>query len=302
MERDASRMMVVNRATGEIWHGSFREFPSFLNAGDLVVLNNSKVIKARLLARELNIEVFLLERLDALRWRCLTKPARKMPAGKVINIAGTQAEVVEILAGGERIIAFRSAPDLEKFGHIPLPPYLKRPSDATDEDRYQTIYASRSGSVAAPTAGLHFTPHILNSISHTFLTLHVGAGTFLPVKSEKLNEHVMHEEQYEISLPAAHALNSAKRLVSVGTTVARVLESQPSGDFRSCCGRTNIFIYPPFHFQRVGALLTNFHLPHSTLLMLVCAFGGYDLVMRAYAEAMAARYRFYSYGDCMLLI
>ena len=300
--RDSSRMMVVSRASGEITHRMFRDFPSFLREGDHVVLNNTRVIKARLLAPESRIEIFLLERLAERRWKCLTKPGRKMRPGATVAIAGTEARVLEALPGGERIVEFLAEPDLEKHGHMPVPPYFKRESDAGDDERYQTVYASHPGSVAAPTAGLHFTPEALAQIPHSFLTLHVGAGTFLPVKSDLIEDHVMHEESYGISGETAEAVNGAKRIVAVGTTVARVLESRKEERLEACAGRTAIFIYPPYSFHRVGALLTNFHLPCSTLLMLVSAFAGTDLIRTAYAEAIRERYRFFSYGDCMLIL
>ncbi|MEI8386557.1 MAG: tRNA preQ1(34) S-adenosylmethionine ribosyltransferase-isomerase QueA [Verrucomicrobiota bacterium] len=299
--RDGSRMMVVDRASGGISHRMFRDFPSFLREGDRVVLNNTRVIKARLLANEGRIEIFLLEPLGDRRWKCLTRPGRKMRPGAVVPIAGSEARVLESLPGGERIVEFLAEPDLDKHGHMPVPPYLKRESDAGDDERYQTVYSSHPGSVAAPTAGLHFTPEILARIPHSFLTLHVGAGTFLPVKSERIEAHVMHEERFEISQETAKAVNAAKRIVAVGTTVARVLESRKEDRLEACSGTTDIFIYPPYRFRRTGALLTNFHLPCSTLLMLVSAFAGRDLIRDAYAEAVRERYRFFSYGDCMLI-
>jgi len=300
--RDGSRMMVVDRASGEISHRMFRDFPSFLQEGDRVALNNSRVIKARLLAEEGRIEIFLLEEIAKRRWKCLTRPGRKFRPGAVVAIAGTEARVLEVLPGGERIVKFLSEPNLETHGHLPIPPYFKRGSDSHDDDRYQTVYARTPGSVAAPTAGLHFTPDVLASIPHSFLTLHVGAGTFLPVKSERIEDHFMHEERYEISAGTAGELNAARRIVAVGTTVARVLESRKEATLEACSGRTDIFIYPPYDFLRVGALLTNFHLPCSTLLILVSAFAGRDLILRAYAEAVRERYSFFSYGDCMLLL
>lgn len=301
-ERDGARMMVIDRAAGSIQHLGFRDVVRFVRPGDLVVLNNSRVIKARLLSADGRKEIFLLEDLGAGRWKCLTRPGRKMRPGATIPIAGTEALVVDILPGGERIIAFADRPDLEKFGHMPLPPYFNRPPDASDEDRYQTVFAGTDGSVAAPTAGLHFTPAQLGVLPHAFITLHVGAGTFLPVKAETLDQHIMHEEAFAISPEAAQSINRAGRVLAVGTTVTRVLESRPPGPILPGSGRTSIFIHPPYHFQRVGALLTNFHLPESTLLMLVCAFAGYDLTMQAYAEAIKMKYRFYSYGDCMLIL
>ena len=300
--RDGSRMLVVNRASGEISHRTFREFPTFLRHSDRVALNDSRVIKSRLLAPDANIEIFLLEPCGDRRWKSLVRPGRKLRTGARVAIAGTEATVLDVLADGERVVEFAREPDLKKFGHIPLPPYLRRAADADDDGRYQTVYASPPGSVAAPTAGLHFTGEMLSGIPHSFLTLHVGAGTFLPVKSERVADHAMHEERYEISPQAARELNAAARIVAVGTTAARVLESRPEGALTACTARTDIFIYPPHTFLRTGALLTNFHLPRSTLLMLVCAFAGRDLVLRAYREAVAERYRFYSYGDCMLVI
>lgn len=301
-ERDGSRMLVVDRRTGTISHRQFREFPPMLGCGDLVALNDSRVIKARLLTPDARKEIFLLESLGNNRWKCLTRPGRKMRPGAVVGIAGTEATVEEMLPGGERIVRFREAPDLEKFGHMPLPPYFRRDPDDADDERYQTVYAGRPGSIAAPTAGLHFTPAQLDTIPHVFLTLHVGAGTFLSVKTAAVEDHVMHEECYELPPASAATLNAANRVIAVGTTVARVLESQPPGPLAARSGRTDIFIHPPHEFRRVGALLTNFHLPCSTLLMLVCAFAGYDLTMRAYAEAISNRYRFFSYGDCMLIL
>ena len=280
----------------------FKDFAGFLESGDLVVFNNSKVIKARLLSEDARVEIFLLERVGDRTWKCLSRPGRKLRVGVRVPIAGTIAEVLEVLPGGERIFAFDEEPDLDVHGHLPLPPYFKRQADASDLERYQTVYANQPGSVAAPTAGLHFTPDILSSIPHAFLTLHVGAGTFLPVKTECIADHRMHEESYQISNAAASMINSAARVVAVGTIVARVLESQTAGPISETAGRTSIFIHPPYTFQHVGALLTNFHLPDSTLLMLVSAFAGREAVFTAYEEAIRERYRFYSYGDCMLII
>ena len=299
--RDDSRMMVIHRATGTIEHRKFRNFPSYIKEGDLVVLNDSRVIKARLLSEPLGIEIFLLENLGGTHWKCLCKPGRKLRVGTRLPIAGTTAEVLEILPAGERIISFESAPDLEIHGHMPLPPYFKRAADSADDERYQTVYASSPGSVAAPPAGLHFTPEILATIPHAFLTLHVGAGTFLPVKTERIEDHEMHSENYTISQTAADAMNSSQRLVAIGTTVTRVLESQPAGPLQATSGSTRIFIHPPYTFCHTGALLTNFHLPESTLLMLVSALAGRELIRAAYAEAIRERYRFFSYGDCMLI-
>jgi len=300
--RDGSRMLVVDRASGKIAHRMFADFPEFLRPGDHVVLNNSRVIRARLLSPETNIEIFLLEPCGDRRWKCLTKPGKKTRVGAVISIAGTEAQIIGVLPDGGRIVEFAREPDLEKYGHMPVPPYFNRESDDSDDERYQTVYAEVPGSVAAPTAGLHFTGDVLASIPHSFITLHVGAGTFRPVKTENLKDHLMHEERYEISAETADALNAASRIVAVGTTAARVLESRQEPRLEACSGRTDIFIHPPYEFRRTGALLTNFHLPCSTLLMLVCAFSNRGLVMQAYREAIRESYRFYSYGDCMLIV
>lgn len=300
--RDESRMLVLHRSDGRVEHRRFRDFPEYLHPGDIVALNDSRVIKARLLSGDGRFEIFLLECHGHNTWKCLARPGRKLREGTRVPIAGTVAEVTAVLPGGERIFRFDDVLDLDAHGHMPLPPYFKRDADESDLERYQTVYAAKPGSVAAPTAGLHFTPEILASIPHAFLTLHVGAGTFLPVKTERIEAHEMHEESYAIGREAAEALNAARRIVAVGTTVARVLESQPPGPLVETEGRTRIFIHPPYRFQRVGALLTNFHLPESTLLMLVSAMAGREVVLDAYAEAIRERYRFYSYGDCMLIV
>jgi len=301
-QRDASRMLVLHRGSGQIEHRSFRNLPEYLQPGDIVVLNNSRVIKARLLSHDRRIELLLLESLGLRKWNCLVKPGRKMRPGFEFLIADTTAHVREILEDGSRIVEFDSGPDLERFGSIPIPPYLHRDADAEDEIRYQTVFAEAAGSVAAPTAGLHFTPELLFRIPHTQLTLHVGIGTFLPVKVERVADHRMHSEHYSVGENAARAINAAARILAVGTTATRVLESQPPGPIMPRSASTNIFIHPPFTFRRVGALLTNFHLPKSTLLMLVCAFASREEVLAAYAEAIRERYRFFSYGDCMLVV
>ncbi len=300
-ERDASRMLVLHRSSGRIEHRSFRDLPDYLQPGDLVVLNNSKVIKARLSSEDHRIELLLIESLGPREWNCLVKPGRKMRPGFEFSVAGSNARVREILPDGSRILEFDSEPDLERFGRMPIPPYLKRDADEEDDARYQTVFADPVGSVAAPTAGLHFTPELLSRIPHARVTLHVGAGTFLPVKVDRVADHRMHSERYSIGDHAARAINEAARILAVGTTTARVLESQPAGPIAPRSASTSIFIHPPFSFRRVGALLTNFHLPRSTLLMLVCAFAGREVVLGAYLEAIRERYRFFSYGDCMLV-
>lgn len=301
-ERDASRMLVLHRQSGKIEHRSFRDLASYLQPGDLAVLNDSRVIKARLFSEDGRVELLLIETVGEGKWKSLVKPGRKMRLSASIAVAGTTATVCDILPDGARIVEFASEPDLERFGAMPIPPYFKRAADEQDAVRYQTVYASPSGSVAAPTAGLHFTPEILATIPHTFLTLHVGIGTFQPVKAERIEDHLMHEERYGISEEAAQAINSASRLLAVGTTSARVLESQPPGPIQAHSGATDIFIHPPKTLNRVDLLLTNFHLPQSTLLMLVSAFAGFDQTLAAYREAVKERYRFFSYGDCMLIL
>lgn len=301
-DRDGARMLVLHRDTGRIEHRAFRDFPSFLKPGDLVTLNDSRVIKARLFSDDKQIEMLLLEPLGGGRWKALVKPGRKMRTGVSVPVAGTVATVTGVLPGGERILEFADEPDLERHGAMPIPPYFNRPADAEDAIRYQTVFAQTPGSVAAPTAGLHFTPEILSRIPHAFLTLHVGVGTFVPVKTVHVEDHVMHEEHYEISPAAAGAINAASRLVAVGTTSARVIESQPPGPVVPHAGSTALFLHPPKTFSRVGALLTNFHLPESTLLMLVCALAGRDRVLAAYEAAVRKQYRFFSYGDCMLIL
>ena len=218
-----------------------------------------------------------------------------------VQVSGVTGVVIGIEEEGERIIRFAREIDLESAGELPIPPYFARSVEPGDAERYQTVFARERGAVAAPTAGLHFTPEILAGIPHAFITLHVGAGTFRPVQVEELRAHRMHAERFRISAPAAAALNAAKRLVAIGTTTARVLESQPA-PFTAREGSTDIFIHPPYTPRAVGALLTNFHLPRSTLLMLVSAFAGREFVLHAYAEAIRERYRFYSYGDCMLMV
>lgn len=301
-DRDASRMMVVDRATGEISHRMFRDFPSYLAPGDLVVLNDSRVIKARLRTPDQRTELLLLEPIDSSAWKCLGKPGRRLRIGMSLEIAGTVATVRDILPDGERVVEFASPPDLEAHGAMPIPPYFRREADTEDDVRYQTVFADEPGSVAAPTAGLHFTPELLATLPHAFLTLHVGIGTFLPVKVDRVADHVMHEERYSISPETAQAINAAHRVVAVGTTASRVLESQPEGLIQARSGATAIFIHPGYRFKHVGALLTNFHLPKSTLIMLVSALAGTDLIRRAYEEAVRERYRFFSYGDCMLIV
>jgi len=302
-DRAASRMMVVDRTTGTVTHRMFRDLPEFIRPGDLLVLNNSRVIPARLLADDGRIELLLFEQLGPARWKAFARPGKRTRAGDSFAIAGTMARIESVdESDGTRVVRFEDAPDLEKLGHIPIPPYLGREDDAEDRIRYQTVYATVAGSVAAPTAGLHFTPEILARLPHAFVTLHVGPGTFLPVRGDNLDEHRMHGENYDLGDDAAAAINAAQRVIAVGTTSLRVLESLPAGPVAAGAGRTDIFIRPGFKFRHAHALLTNFHLPKSTLLVLVCALAGQELMQRAYAEAVREKYRFFSYGDCMLIL
>lgn len=301
-DRAASRMMVVERASGEISHRMFRDLPNYISSNDLLILNDSRVIPARLLTADGRIELLVFERLSHARWRAFTRPGKRTRVGDTFPIAGTIAHIDAIADDGTRVIQFEEEPDLENTGHIPIPPYLGREDDAEDRIRYQTVFAREAGSVAAPTAGLHFTSSMLATLPHAFVTLHVGPGTFLPVRTENLEEHKMHEEAYEVSMATAERIQTAQRLVAVGTTSLRVLESLPPEPIVAGIGRTDIFIRPGFHFQHVGALLTNFHLPKSTLFVLVCAFAGRELMRAAYEEAIREKYRFFSYGDCMFLV
>jgi S-adenosylmethionine:tRNA ribosyltransferase-isomerase len=314
--RDESRMMVLHRDTQTIEHRQFHELRNFLGAGDLVVLNNTRVLAARRFSDDHGIEFLFLEKLGPARWKCWVKPGRKMRVDAKTKIDNVELRVEEILPEGERIVTLDEDIDLYAGGSMPLPPYIGRESDSVDTERYQTVFAEEPGAVAAPTAGLHFTPEILSAIPHTFITLHVGPGTFRPVHSENITEHRMHSELFSISEEAARRINNAERIIAVGTTSIRVLEtvakrSRMQNAFKSSRrrveisaqeGETDLFVYPPFEFQIVDALLTNFHLPRSTLLMLVSAFAGREFLLRAYAEAIREEYRFYSYGDCMLIL
>jgi S-adenosylmethionine:tRNA ribosyltransferase-isomerase len=337
-ERDQSRLLVLHRAAARIEHRQFRDLPEFLRAGDVLVLNNSRVIPARL--RGVNartggaFELLLLEENAVNDWWVMLKPGRRARVGTKIEIRNPKSEirtvlasVVETNAEGHRRVRFDGARNilaaLEELGEVPLPPYIHRPGPRAltgDKDRYQTVFAERTGSVAAPTAGLHFTEKLLGEIRGRgvaihFITLHVGLGTFAPVKAETIEAHRMHEERYDVGAATARAVNEAKaaarRVIAVGTTTTRVLESVAranDGRIVPGRGRTGIFIHPPFEFRIVDALLTNFHLPCSTLLMLVSAFAapgrtsGRELVLSAYAQAIRERYRFFSYGDAMLVL
>ncbi|MGH9531757.1 MAG: tRNA preQ1(34) S-adenosylmethionine ribosyltransferase-isomerase QueA [Terriglobales bacterium] len=342
-DRAASRLLHLHRKSGAWEDRRFCDLPDLLRSSDLVVFNNTRVFAARLFGRRSGsraqaispsnpaagrflsgrVEVLLTKQLDdaGLEWEALVHPGRKIGVGERLFLGEhgeLEAEVVDRGSWGERRLRFAPVADffaiVEKIGHVPLPPYIGRPDLAADRDRYQTVYARERGSVAAPTAGLHFTPEILaqlheRGIQSAEITLHVGLGTFQPVHAERVEDHKLHGETLVISPEAAQAMQRARdagrRIVAVGTTTVRTLEycaaRSAEGRIQAMSGEAGLFIYPGFQFRVVDALLTNFHLPRSTLLMLVCAFAGRENVLRAYAHAVEQRYRFYSYGDCMLL-
>ncbi len=328
-------MLVVRRREGRWEDGSFRELPRFLAAGDCLVINESRVFPSRLLGRRsgagalpvgrnnprrrehlsATVEVFLLRPVsgDRKTWRALVHPGRKMRVGERIRFGERlAAEIVARGAYGERTVRLDCAGDvlerLEEAGHVPLPPYIRRPDRPEDRSRYQTVFARQTGSVAAPTAGLHFTPEVLDECRAAGaevarVTLHVGVGTFQPIHWEVVEEHTLHAEWFSVAAGEAAKMRSAQRLVAVGTTAVRTLETLARrGGLAAAEGDTDLFIYPGFEFRATGAMLTNFHLPRSSLLVLVCAFAGKDLVLDAYRHAVEAGYRFYSYGDCMLIL
>jgi len=301
--RDGARMLVVHRDSGQIEHRWFRDFPEYLSATDLVVLNDTRVVPARFFSPDGRMEVLRLEPGPGDTWRCMVKPGKRFRPGAILPIAGSMATVCDVCEDGTRWLRFDPPLDPQRDGHLALPPYMDRADDAEDRERYQTVFAAKEGAIAAPTAGLHFTPELLERLPHAFVTLHVGAGTFLPVKVADVEEHRMHVEHFAVSNESAASIRATGRVVAVGTTVVRVLEHLAvTGGIRAGAGETSIFIYPPYSFRRVDALLTNFHLPKSTLLMLVSAFAGRELILQAYQEAVREKYRFYSYGDCMLLV
>ncbi len=305
-ERSASRMMVLHRDTGRIEHRHFRDIGHFISraAGDQLVLNDTRVFPARYFTDQ-GYEVLRIEPITPTRWRCMVKPGKKFRLGHTFAIGEATGTVIEILEeNGDRIIDFDSVVDESKHGHLALPHYMGREDQPSDRERYQTVFARSEGSIAAPTAGLHFTPEVLRPLPHSFITLHVGVGTFQPVKVENIADHKMHAEIYEVSVAAAEAVQTAKRVIPVGTTAMRTLEAvaRDHGRVIATRGSTDIFIHPGYKFRVAGGLLTNFHLPKSTLIMLVSAFAGKQLTMQAYAEAIQESYRFFSYGDCMLII
>src|SRR5256886_4497812 len=274
--RDDSRMMVLHRDTQAIEHRQFRELKIFLQHGDLLVLNDTQVLPAQRFSNNGAIEFLFLERFGPRRWKCLVNPGRKMRVGATAEIGNIILCVEEITSDGERIVVLNEDIDLYSGGSMPLPPYIRRESDIKDAARYQTVFAHTPGALAAPTAGLHFTPEILSEIPHTFVTLHVGPGTFLPVRSDNVAHHRIQAERFAISPEAANKINNARRIVAVGTTTVRALEfaTHKGGKILAQENATDLFVYPPYQFRAVDILLTNFHLPHSTLLMLVSAFAG----------------------------
>ena len=318
--RDSSRMLVLHKADGTIEHRHFFDILDYLHEGDCLVMNDSRVIPARLLGKRVPsggaVEVLLLTDKGDGIWECLVKPGRKLHEGAEISFGdgALTATVKEVLETGNRLVQFHYEgiflEILERLGKMPLPPYIKE--ELQDGERYQTVYSKVNGSAAAPTAGLHFTKELLAEIAAkgvklAYVTLHVGLGTFRPVKAEEITEHHMHSEFCMISRETAELLNETKRnhgrIVCVGTTSCRTLESlaEEDGTFSEKSAWTDIFIYPGYHFKAMDALITNFHLPESTLIMLVSAFAGYDHVMNAYQEAVQNRYRFFSFGDAMLI-
>ena len=318
-DRDHSKMLVLDKVTGEITHDRFDDIVNYLNKGDVLVLNNTKVIPARLIGEKEEtkavIEVLMLKDLGNDEWECLCKPAKRVKVGTIINF-GSELKVKCTFVGEDGIRHFKFIYDgilleiLDRLGDMPLPPYIHEKLE--DKDRYQTIYAKESGSAAAPTAGLHFTKELLKKIEDKGIiikeiTLHVGLGTFRPVSVEDVNNHKMHSEFYRMNKDAADTLNLAKkdgrRIISVGTTTTRTLETIMNlyDEFKECSGWTDIFIYPGYKFKAIDALITNFHLPKSTLVMLVSAFAGKEKIMNAYKEAVENKYRFFSFGDSMFI-
>ncbi|MGB9609465.1 MAG: tRNA preQ1(34) S-adenosylmethionine ribosyltransferase-isomerase QueA [Bryobacteraceae bacterium] len=318
-DRAASRMLVVDRASGRFEDRHFRDLPRFLRPGDCLVINDTRVIPSRLYGRKegysREVEIFLLTPQNPERtlWTALVRPGRHLHEGARVRISERlSVEILETRVRGERLVRVHCEGDLdeeiERIGHVPLPPYIHRPDERVDRERYQTVFARQRGSAAAPTAGLHFTPEVLNACRAAGaeiapVTLHVGLGTFQPLLSNTVEENRLHSERYSIPPETAAKLAAAKRRIAVGTTVVRTLESAVrNGGMAPQEGETDLFIYPGFEFRAVDAMLTNFHLPKSSLLLLVCAFGGKDLILSAYRHAVEHRYRFFSYGDCMLIL
>lgn len=318
-DRDASRLFILNRSTGLFTHEHFKNIPQYLKSGDLLVMNNAKVIPARIFFKRKTgsiIEVVLARMLDYRRWMIICRRSNRLKPGEELTCAADENVKITLMNRSGDYFEIESNVDLDeeqliKIGKMPLPPYIKRNADESDMNRYQTVYAQSSGAVASPTAGLHFTKEILEELRSkgvgiAYVTLYVSWGTFSPVRSGKINEHVMHSESFHIPEETARAVNDARsegrRIISVGTTSLRVLESTfHDGKNIAGKGETDIFIFPPVKVRSVSALITNFHTPKSTLLMLVSAFAGYDLIKKAYREAVTEKYRFFSYGDSMFI-
>lgn len=317
--RDHSRLMVLSRKDGNMEHRHFYEVGDYLRAGDVLVCNDSRVIPARLLGRKVDggakVELLLLRRLERGLWETLARPGRRLKAGTRVELGEgsiIEAQIIEKKEDGAVIVSFPDEEALAKAGAVPLPPYIHTP--LTNPERYQTVYAREKGSVAAPTAGLHFTPELMNrlqgkGVCFVFITLHLGLDSFRPVQEDDPGEHVIHKEYGELTPEVARELNQAKaegrRVICVGTSAVRMLEHAARGDeggVKPFTGWVDLFIWPGHRFQMIDALITNFHLPRSTLLMLVSAFAGRELILQAYREAMRLGYRFYSFGDAMLII
>ena len=319
-KRDSSRLMVLDKTTGEIQHKTFHDIIEYLNKGDTLVLNNTRVMPARLIGeKELSggkIEFLLLKRIEGDKWECLAKPGKSAREGRKFTFGGgkLKAEVIEVLENGNRIVEFHYdgifEEVLDSLGEMPLPPYIHEKLE--DRERYQTVYSKEKGSAAAPTAGLHFTKELLQQIKDkgvniVYLTLHVGLGTFRPVKVEKIEDHEMHSEFYVLTKESADIINETKKrgnkVIAVGTTSTRTLETigDENGFVKEASGWTNIFIYPGYKFKIVDRLITNFHLPESTLIMLVSTLAGKEHTMNAYKKAVDERYRFFSFGDAMFI-
>lgn len=319
--RDASRMLVVDRKTGSLSHQTFRDVLGLIPDGDAIVLNTTKVFRARLLGHRESggpAEILLLRPIDETHYEAMIHPGGKLRPGRVVTIAeGFTVEIVDTTPRRTRIVKLHAAGDvqsaIETHGHVPLPPYIERSDEANDVNRYQTVYASEAGSVAAPTAGLHFTDDLLakldaKGVERVNVLLHVGAGTFRPVSDDDPAQHLMHDEWCQVTPEAAARLNAVRargnKIWVIGTTGVRTLETATDADgiVQPFTGETNIFLRPPYQFRGVDHLITNFHLPKSTLIMLVAAFAGYDVTMKAYGVAVESEYRFYSYGDAMALV
>lgn len=318
-KRDEARLMVLNRQTKEITHKVFKDVIDYLNPGDCLVINNTKVIPARLYGKKetgANVEFLLLKRIEGDTWEAMVRPGNKLRPGTKVSFGDgiLKAEILDVLEGGNRKVVFEYEgifnEILDKIGLMPLPPYIKE--SLKEKNKYQTVYAKYDGSAAAPTAGLHFTEELLEKIKEKGIeianvTLHVGIGTFRPVKVENVEEHNMHSEHYYIKKEDADKINNAKkngnRIIAVGTTSCRVLESvaDENGMLKEIEGDTNIFIYPGYKFKCIDSLITNFHLPESTLIMLVSSLAGKDFIMDAYNEAVKERYKFFSFGDAMII-